>query len=235
MGQRLPVLLACVMAMMVPIRAADPRKVSDTVKSALEYFENHHGLSIDEFLDHLRPSPIDPAQRARVIETMPPNAITPDAQSVGKMSLGDDVLAYHRRRGLITFTIIKVAPAFIGLHDRSVILVSANILPLLNKEEFAALVAHEVGHEYVWAEYRRAEGRHDHARIRELELRCDGIAVLTLRRLGIDAERLVRALQVLTWYNRELGVDENAIDYVSPGERRAFIRAVAQLQWPESY
>ena len=57
------------------------------------------------------------------------------------------MLAYHGRRGLITFTIIKVAPAFIGLHDRAVILVSANALPLLKKEEFAALVAHEIGHD----------------------------------------------------------------------------------------
>jgi predicted SprT family Zn-dependent metalloprotease len=67
-----------------------------------------------------------------------------------------------------------------------VIVVSGNVLPLLNQEEFAALVDHEIGHEYVWVEYRRAQNRHDHARIRELELRCDGIAVLTLRRLGLD-------------------------------------------------
>jgi hypothetical protein len=231
MGQRLIRLLTLLMAMTVAVRAADQRKLSNPVKFVLEYFEKHDGLSIDEFLDRMRPAPIDLSRRAGVIAAMPPGAIPPDAQSLAKMSLGDEVLAYHRRRGLIAFTIVKVAPAFIGLHGRSLILVSANILPLLTKEEFAALVAHEVGHEYVWAEYRDAEERHDHARIRELELRCDGIAVLTLRRLGIDVQRLVRALQVVTWYNRELGVDGNAIDYVSPGERRAFIDAMATLQW----
>jgi len=235
MGQRLTGLLTLLMAMTIPVRAADHRTVSDRVKSALEYFERHDGLSIDGFLDQMRPFPIEPTQRARVIAAMPPGAIPADAQSLEKMSLGDEVLAYHHRRGLITFTIIRVAPGFIGLHGRSVILVSANILPLLSKEEFAALVAHEVGHEYVWAEYGHAEERHDHARIRELELRCDGIAVLTLRRLGVDPQRLVRALQVLTWYNKELGLDENATDYVSPDERRAFIGAVANLQWAESY
>ena len=81
--------------------------------------------------------------------------------------------------------------------------------------------------------YRRAEARHDHARIRELELRCDGIAVLTIRRLGLDTQRLLRAVQVLTWYNKELGLDENARDYVSCDERRAFIGAVAKLQWAD--
>jgi hypothetical protein len=222
------------MAMMVPVRATDRRKVSDRVKSALEFFESHDDLSIDEFLERMRPSPLEANQRARVIAAMPRGAIQPDALTLAKMSLGEEVLAYHARHGLITFVIIKVAPAFIGLDGRSVILVSANILPLLNKEEFAALVAHEIGHEYVWAEYQRAKERHDQARIRELELRCDGIAVLTIRRLGLDTQRLLRAIQVLTWYNQELGLDENANDYVSGDERRAFIVAVAKLQWAGS-
>ena len=145
-------------------------------------------MSIDEFLGRMRPPPLDAIERAGVIAAMPQGAIRADAHALAQMNLAEQVLAYHGRRGLITFTIIKVAPAFIGLHDRAVILVSANALPLLEKEEFAALVAHEIGHEYVWTDYRRAVQRHDQARIRELELRCDGIAVLTLRRLGLDAE-----------------------------------------------
>lgn len=138
------------------------------------------------------------------------------------------------RQRLITFTITRVAPAFIGLHDRAVILVSANILPLLSREQFAALAAHEIGHEYVWADYRGAAKQHDHARIRELELRCDGIAVLTLRRLGLGAAPLISAVERLTSYNRELRLDDNADDYVSLRERRAFIHAVEQLHWAEA-
>jgi Peptidase family M48 len=231
MGQRLTAVLACVTAMMVPVQAADQKKLSDSVKSAIQFFDRHDVRSIDEFLEQLRPSPIDPIQRARVMAALPQGAIPPDAPALAKMSLGEEVLAYHGRRGLITFAIIRVAPAFIGLYGRSVILVSANILPLLNQEEFAALVAHEIGHEYVWAEYRHAEQRHDHAQIRQLELRCDGVAVLTIRRLGLNAERFIRAIETLAWYNRELGLDENAIDYVSGDDRRAFIRAIAKLQW----
>jgi hypothetical protein len=235
MRQPLALLLACVTTMMIPVRAAAERKLSNGVRSALEFFEGHDDLSIDEFLAHLRPSPIDAIQRDRVIVTMPQGAIPADADALGKMSLAEEVLAYHRRRGVIIFTIIRVAPAFIGLHDRAVILVSANVLPLLNKEEFAALVAHEIGHEYVWTDYRRAQQRHDHARIRELELRCDGIAVLTLRRLGLNAERLIRAVRMLTWYNRELRLDGNSSDYVSPGERGAFIRAVEKMPWADRH
>ena len=143
MGQRLTVALACVMGMVVPVRATDQRKVSDQVKSALAFFEGHDDYSIDEFLERMRPSPIDPTQRDRVMAAMPQGAIQPDAPALAKMGLGEEVLAYHGRRGLITFVIIKVTPAFIVLHGRALILVSTNILPLLSKEEFAALVAHE--------------------------------------------------------------------------------------------
>jgi len=219
--------------MTVTVRAADQQTLPDSVRSALQFFEGHDDLSIDEFLGRVRPSPIDAIERARVLGALPYGAIPPDAQALAKMSLGEEVLAYHGRRGVITFTIIRVTPAFIDLDNRAVIVVSANVLPLLNREEFAALVAHEIGHEYVWADYRRAENRHDHARIRELELRCDGIAVVTLRRLGLDAGRLIRAVEILTSYNKELRLDDNASDYVSLRDRRAFIRAVEQLHWAD--
>jgi hypothetical protein len=232
MRQALAAVLAGAMAIVVPLRASD-HKASNDVRSALEFFEGHGDVSIDEFLGRMRPPPIDAIERAAVIAAMPLGAIRADAHALAQMSLGEQVLAYHGRGGLVTFTIIKVAQAFIGLHDRAVILVSAKALPLLKKEEFAALVAHEIGHEYVWTDYRRAVQRHDQARIRELELRCDGIAVLTLRRVGLDAEPLVRAVGMLTWYNQELGLDGNQRDYVSLGERRAFIRAVEILQWAD--
>jgi hypothetical protein len=53
-------------------------------------------------------------------------------------------------------------------------------------------------------------------------------------RLRLDPAQLIRAVEVLTWYNRELGLDANASDCVSRDERGAFIAAVAGLQWADS-
>jgi hypothetical protein len=231
MGQRLALVLACMTAMFVPVRAGQ-KTSSNLVSSVLEFFEGHSDVSIDGFLGRLRPPPIDAVEHDRIVAALPPHgAIRPDAHDLAKMSLADDLLAYHGRRGLISFTIIDVAPVFVGLHARAVILVSAHALALVNTEEFAALVAHEIGHEYVWFDYEYAKQHHDQARIRELELRCDGIAVLTLRRLGLDPERLVSAVEKLTWYNQARGLDADRKDYVSREDRRMFIRAVAKLQW----
>jgi Zn-dependent protease with chaperone function len=149
------------------------------------------------------------------------------------MSLAEDVLAYHGRRGLISFTIIDVDPAFVGLHARAVILVSASALSVVDREEFAAIVAHEPGHEYVWVDYERAKQDGDDARIRQLELRCDGIAVLTLQRFGLNPQRLISGLERLTWYNQEHLFDTDGRDYPSRDERRVFVRAVEKLHWAE--
>jgi hypothetical protein len=68
-----------------------------------------------------------------------------------------------------------------------------------------------------------------HRKLQELELRCDGIAVLTLRRLGLDPEHPVSAVQKMTRLNQHRGMVASANDYVSRKERVAFIRAVAAL------
>jgi hypothetical protein len=50
----------------------------------------------------------------------------------------------------------------------------------------------------------------EHSHIQELELQCDGIAVLTLRRLGIDPEQLVSAVQNMTLFNERRGTVASA-------------------------
>jgi hypothetical protein len=45
-------------------------------------------------------------------------------------------------------------------------------------------VAHELGHDYVWDEFEEASTLRDNRRLQELELRCDGIAVIALQRLA---------------------------------------------------
>jgi predicted SprT family Zn-dependent metalloprotease len=54
------------------------------------------------------------------------------------------------------------------------VLASREGLWVLSPDEFAALVAHEIAHDYLWQEYRRARDRKDHQTMQELELRCAG-------------------------------------------------------------
>jgi hypothetical protein len=104
---------------------------------------------------------------------------------------------------------------------------------LLDVEELQASVAHEIGHEYVWAEYLEAEKRNDERRLKELELICDGIAILTLRRAGLNPAPLLTAAQKITNYNRlSTGPAANAYRYPSADERNRFAQAIRA--WADS-
>lgn len=93
-------------------------------------------------------------------------------------------------------------------------------------------MAHEIGHEYIWEEYRQAVKRSDDRRLRELELFCDGVAILTLRRAGLDPAPLLTATEKIAKFNRISAMPEaNTYQYPSPGERRKFAQAV--MQWAE--
>jgi coproporphyrinogen III oxidase len=49
-----------------------------------------------------------------------------------------------------------------------------------------------MGHGYVWTERERAFQLVDHKRLKDLELVCDAIAIVTLHGLGMDVSRLMR-------------------------------------------
>ena len=105
------------------------------------------------------------------------------------------------------------------------LLISRPALDLLTSEELQALAAHEIGHEYISGQYADAKARKDARRLRELELICDGIAIVTLTRLGIEPERLGSAVEKVFWYNRgRLGEALDADNYRSVQERRRLIK-----------
>jgi hypothetical protein len=106
------------------------------------------------------------------------------------------------------------------------VLISAPALRLLDTDELQALLAHELGHEYVWSEYERRTALGEATPVRELELVCDGIAIVMLRELRIDASRLITAIEKLTRFNQRFGKPIKEASYPTIAERRAFARAV---------
>jgi hypothetical protein len=203
---------------------------SAVTRSVLKFFEAQQITSIDKFVRQLRPAPLDPSVRAAVLAALPREGqLRPDTSELSKLEAARPVVEYHARGDVLTLKVIEIGHAFVGLHARSVLLVSRDALALIDGEEFAALVAHEISHEYVWDEYLHAMQRHDHKAMQALELRCDGLAVLTLRDLGLDPERLVSAVQKMTRFNQDRGVVASTKDYVSLTDRVTFIRAIATM------
>jgi len=118
--------------------------------------------------------------------------------------------------------------AFVGLHARTVLLISREALGLFDADEMVAIMAHELGHDYVSDEYAKAREEHDDERLQELELRCDVVAVITLRKMHVDPARLISAATKLLRHNERI----RTLDYAShvPLDQRVrFIIAVARL------
>ena len=68
----------------------------------------------------------------------------------------------------------------------------------------------------------------DRSRLKDLELVCDAIAIVTLHGLGMDVSRLMTGVQKISRFNRErFGTATNEKDYPTVAERRAFAGAVA--------
>lgn len=112
-----------------------------------------------------------------------------------------------------------------SLYARVAVLVSEVALSLLEPAELQAAVAHEIAHEYVWAEHEAAKKSGDHRRLQDLELMCDAIAVVMLRRVDVEVSALTMAIEKIMRFNRgRLAVDE--ADYPTLAQRSEFAREI---------
>jgi hypothetical protein len=186
---------------------------------------------IDTSLRALRPAGIGPEQRRRVLTSLPAEgALQPNSSEATKLASSEIILAYHERHDVFETKVIDVPQAFIGLHGRAVLLISRPALRLLSSTELRALIAHEIGHDYFWEEYERARTRGEAATIQEVELKCDGIAVLTLLALELDPASLNDASRKLTRFNESLGATADAGEYPRLKEREHFAHKLVAMR-----
>ena len=141
--------------------------------------------------------------------------LAPTAQEAVKLAILPLVLAFHGRKDDMEFRLVAGGGlAFAGLEQRTVLLITREALELLDRDELMAVAAHELGHDYFSDEYEEAQERGDHRRLQELELRCDGIAIITMDRLGVDIARLVSAAATLDRHNERVFGKTDRVRYV---------------------
>jgi len=198
--------------------------------AALQFFESLPAPNVAAALHALRPPQISEAERTRVVSVLPETGeLQPDRAERAKLAMLEPVMVYHERAHAFEIKLIDVPQAFVGLHQRAVLLLSRPAVRLLSGVELQALVAHEIGHEYFWTEFERTLAQKEGRGRQELELKCDGIAVLTLIALGLDPACLADGLRKMTRFNETAGATADADDYPRPHERERFIKALRAL------
>jgi len=181
-------------------------------------------------LESSRPAPLSTEDLRATLRALPAQGEVTDlgAAADAKVDAVRQLLTATRREWY-QIKVVDLPQAALALHARAVILISAPALALLSAAERRALAAHEIGHEYVWTEWNRAHQEGDQKRLKELELVCDAIAVVTLRGLGSNPSMLVDALEKIDRFNRaRFGRAANKTSYPTLAERRAFARRLAK-------
>jgi hypothetical protein len=197
---------------------------------AWEFILGVTSLGISEYLRLNHPAPVSPELRAQVLASLPAEGeLVPTEAERTKLSALDPILEFYRRRGTIEVRVVDVPYALVAIHGRAFLLITREALSLVNAAELQAIGAHELAHELFWDDYDAALKGEAYDRLQELELRCDGIAVMTLRVLGLDPAHLARAAVKLIRYNEHLGGALNMARQVSLGTRLAFIEKVHAL------
>ena len=185
--------------------------------------------AFEKWLDTARPEPLPMEVRARVLRTLPTYGEITRLNHRGQRKLlaVRALLQAMGRAPAYDIKVVDVPVLRVGVYARTVILISGPALSVLGPEELQAVAAHEIGHEYFTADYERAYGLRNTERLKELELMCDAIALVTLERLRINPSRLMSAVAKSASYNRlHFGdaMDESA--YPTLSERQVFASEV---------
>jgi Zn-dependent protease with chaperone function len=196
---------------------------------ALAFFERIEDRSFDDYLKRVRLPKVSAAFKAEVLARLAKGKeVRVSDEMRGNLAALEPILRYHERDSVIEIRVVGIKHLFVGLQGRAILLISAPALNQLSTEELQATVAHELGHEYFWGEFLEARQRKEREAMREIELRCDGIAAIALRRLGLDPTKLVSALGRMRMLNARI-VDTDPFYHPEPDERSRFIRAMSEL------
>lgn len=166
--------------------------------------------------------------KARVVASLPTEGEVKVLTAIqrDKLAAVAPVLKAHGREDDYLLKVVDSGQARLGIYARSVVLITGTALRVLSPTQLQALVAHEIGHEYVWDEFEEARKRGDYALLRQLELVCDGVAILTLRRIGAPPSALIEALRAITASDRSNGLEVDDRSHPTLFERAQFARRV---------
>lgn len=208
---------------------ADTPKQSELSKQALQFFARIEDANFDVYLKRVRLPKVTAAFKAQVLAQLAKEkTVQPSEKMQARLDALAPLLRYHERDSVLEVKVVESPQALVRTQGRSVLLLSETTLRLLSTEELQAIVAHELGHEYFWGETMQAREQKNYALLREIELRCDGIAVIALHRLGIDATKLLAAITKLMNFNARIIITD-PLYHPLLSDRIDFIRAMSEL------
>jgi hypothetical protein len=195
---------------------------------ALQYFAWTGRHTWDDSLKRIRPAAVSAARRARSLAMVrKEDMIEPSAARQAKLDALRPVLEYLERDTVVEVKILRLRLAWAGFLEGAAVLVSEAAIDLLTAEELQGVVAHELAHEYFSDEYEAARRDRRYDTVKEIELRCDAISIVTMKELRLDSGALLSGVSKMAKFNERRGFPNNPNLVPSAEERTNFSHAVA--------
>lgn len=147
--------------------------------------------------------------RAKAINELPA-AIRVQRLTQGKLlrrvePVFEQVLQLHERSGKVELFLFHHDLPLVQLWRGGVLMISDCLAEVLYGGELAGLFAHELGHSYFEDEMISAQRSKDARAMRLTELKCDGVAIVTLKLLGHNPAQYLKGLQKIQNINKQKG------------------------------
>jgi len=204
-------LLAVFMLLQVAYSVQPKEPANDVmIKHALAPFAGRTVDGIFDYLDRIRPAPINESDKKYLLRDMTlvtGEAAVRDPAQIQKLKQRvRGTLALHRRINIVDFYIFRYPYPGAMNKPGAFIAVTTTLLQMVGDDETAliGIVSHELAHEYVASEMTDAHNKNDLARMRELELFCDAVAASSLVALGLDPARYAVVLERIATSSKEM-------------------------------
>ncbi|HEU0180028.1 MAG TPA: M48 family metalloprotease [Blastocatellia bacterium] len=154
----------------------------------------------------------DDSLRARAVATLPAS-VRGRRITQGKLlrrveAVFNRVLRLHGRSGKLELFLYRNDLPSTMLWRGCVVAVSDSLAETLYDDELAGALTHELGHSYFEDEMAEARRTQNVFAMRVIELKCDGVAILSLKLLGRGPVVYVRGLQRLQLITKRKGLSD---------------------------
>ncbi len=112
------------------------------------------------------------------------------------------VLQLHERSGKLDLFVFHHEAPLAQVWRGCVLLLSDSLAESLFDGELAGIIAHELGHAYFEDEMAAAQRKQDAQAMRQIELKCDAVALLSLKLLGQNPSLYLQGLKRIQELNR---------------------------------
>jgi hypothetical protein len=216
-------------------------KTEDQIARVKANFAGKSLADINSALASMRPEAFDESDKKKLLEYLPlvtaGNRISDRKRLECLVARLQSALRLHGRAGIVEILVFNDPRPIVYNKPGVVVVLSTEVLKIVGGDDaaFVGVVAHELAHEYVAMQMLYALRARHNVRIRELELFCDAVAVVTLLSLQMNPTSYSEALERICRHSQAAAsLNDGSSSHPSLNARLKLIAGIKALLEPKA-